>query len=58
MEEAFDEGQREDLEIEQEGPLLDIVEVIAEAFFDAGVPSIPMDLCPAGDARLDLWRSM
>jgi hypothetical protein len=52
-EKAFDEGEREDLEIEEQGPLPDIFQIVAEAFVDATVAPRPMDLCPARHACPD-----
>src|SRR5688572_20579264 len=49
-----EEGQQHDLEIEQEVPIFDVVEVAADARVEIGVAAVAVDLGPAGDARLDV----
>lgn len=49
MDEAFPEGEEEDLQIEQERPVLDVIEVEFNSLFHAGIAAPPMDLGPAGD---------
>src|SRR5436305_13210544 len=46
------EGLHHDLDVEEGGPVLDVVEVVARALLDRGVAAQPVDLGPAGDARL------
>src|SRR5690606_26950487 len=49
---------REDVEVEQDRPVLDVVEVVLDPTLDlftgVGLAAPTLDLGPAGDARLDL----
>src|SRR3974390_1595321 len=44
----------QDLEIEQQRPVLDVVEIELDPLLDAGLTPQAVDLGPAGDAGLDL----
>ena len=51
--------QPEDLEVEREGPVLDVVEVVLDPLrIEARVAAPAVDLRPAGDAGATRWRSM
>src|SRR3954466_4941375 len=50
--EAFPNGQEEDLEVEQIGPVTDVIEVAKDALVERGVSAPAVDLRPASDARL------
>src|SRR5918993_3283547 len=52
--ESTDDGQPHDLQIEADGPVLDVVEIVFDALFERRVTTPAVDLGPAGDARLDL----
>src|SRR5260221_18527 len=43
-----------DLDVEADGPVLDVVEVVLDALLERGVAAPAVDLRPASDARLDL----
>ena len=45
-------GLDDDLDVEEGGPGLDIIEVVARALLDRGVDAQTVDLCRAGDAGL------
>src|SRR5438874_12492698 len=45
-------GPGEDLQVEQERPVLDVVEVVFDALLDAGVAAQAVDLRPAGHSAL------
>src|SRR6202023_3803110 len=47
------QGEPEDLEVEGQGPVLDVVEVVLDALLDRGVAAPAVHLRPAGDAGLD-----
>src|SRR5436190_18911901 len=46
-------GHEEDLQVEQERPVLDVVEVVLDADADRSVAAPAVDLGPAGDAGAD-----
>src|SRR5512132_2009168 len=48
------EGEDHDLDVESQGPVLDVVEIVLDALLDRGVAPEPVDLCPAGEPGLDL----
>src|SRR5919112_268501 len=54
LEQPADDRQPHDLEIESDGPVFDVVEVVFDAFLERRVPAPPVPLRPPGDARLDL----
>src|SRR5689334_15946058 len=45
-------GFDDDLDIEPQRPILDIIEIVAGAFLDAGIAAHPIGLCPAGNTSL------
>src|SRR4051812_27618899 len=47
-----DDGFGDDLQVEEEGPVLDVVEVVAGALLDARVAAEAVHLRPAGESRL------
>src|SRR5437660_1795061 len=51
---AAHEREPHDLEIERDRPVLDVVEVVLDAFLERRVAAPAVDLRPAGDAGLDL----
>ncbi len=51
---SFPEGQEKDSEIERNGPVLDIVEIVLDPFFQRGISPPSVDLSPSGHPRLDL----
>src|SRR5258708_8932563 len=52
VEEPLQQREPHDLEIETDRPVLDVVEVVLDAFFDRRIAAPAMHLRPAGDARL------
>src|SRR5262245_39999890 len=50
VEEDADDGQADDLEIEPEGPALDVLDVVLDAGLQRRVAAKPVHLCPARDA--------
>src|SRR5262245_12855962 len=52
LSEAAEEREDEDLDVEQERPVLDVVEVVLDALLDRRVAAPAVDLRPAGDAAL------
>src|SRR5437867_13217558 len=50
--EAAEQGQDQDLDVEEQGPVLDVVEVELDALLDRGVAAPAVHLRPAGDAAL------
>src|SRR5687767_1097860 len=50
--EAAEEGQDQDLHVQQQRPVLDVVEVVLDALLDGGVAPPAVHLGPAGDAAL------
>ena len=50
----FDQRHKQNLDVEEEIPVLDVVNVVADARLDGGVPPQAVDLGPAGDAGTDL----
>src|SRR5438552_1838896 len=54
VEEHPEERHADDLEVEPEGPALDVLDVVFDAFLERGIAAQPVDLRPAGDAGLDL----
>src|SRR5918999_5584899 len=51
---AAEERHPHDLEVERHRPVLDVIEIEFDALFERGIAAPPVDLRPAGDARLDL----
>src|SRR5438128_338352 len=51
--EAAEEGQDQDLHVEQQRPVLDVVQVVLDPLLDRRVAAPAVDLGPAGDAALD-----
>src|SRR5688572_26271859 len=51
---AAHDGQPEDLEVEADGPVLDVIQVVFDALLERGVAAPAVDLRPAGDAGLHL----
>src|SRR5687768_17974005 len=51
---AAHDGQPEDLEVEADGPVLDVIQVVLDPLLERGVAAPAVDLRPAGDAGLDL----
>ena len=49
----MEESQEEDLHVEDQGPMLDIIEVVLDPPLDGGVSSPTVDLSPTGHTRLD-----
>src|SRR4051812_16827288 len=49
-----DERQPHDLQIERDGPVLDVIEVVLDPLLERGIAAPAVDLRPAGDAGLDL----
>src|SRR5215470_9210543 len=54
VEEDADDGEPDDLEIEPEGPALDVLDVVLDALLERGVAAQAVDLGPTGDPRLHL----
>src|SRR5712691_13083573 len=50
--EATEQGENQDLHVEQQGPVLDVVEVVLDPLLDRRVPAPAVDLRPPGDAAL------
>ena len=53
-EEASERRAEQDLEVQEQGPVLDVIEVVLDALLDGGLAAQAVDLRPAGDARLHL----
>ena len=53
VDEPFSQGHPQDLDVEAEGPVLDIKEVIFQPLLDRRILPQVVDLRPAGDPRLD-----
>src|SRR5687767_3451646 len=49
-----DEGQPHDLDVQRHRPVLDVIQVVLDAFLERGVAAPAVDLRPARDAGLDL----
>src|SRR6266481_651495 len=54
VEEHPEERHADDLEVEREGPALDVFDVVLDALLERGIAAEPVDLRPAGDTRLHL----
>src|SRR5262245_46819131 len=52
--ESAQHGQPHDLEVETDGPVFDVIQVVFDALLQRGVAAPAVDLRPAGDARFDL----
>src|SRR5215470_1076563 len=50
VDEAREDGHGDDAEIEEQAPVLEVVEVVLDALVDGGVAAPTVDLGPAGDA--------
>ena len=50
MNEAGEDGHGDDAEVEKEGPVLEVVEIVFGALVNGGVAAPAVDLGPAGDA--------
>src|SRR5688572_21969736 len=51
--EAAQQREDQDLDVEQQRPVLDVVEVVLDPLLERGVAAPAVHLCPAGDAALD-----
>jgi hypothetical protein len=47
-------GHPNDFEVQDQGPILNIVEVVLDSLIDGGISPPSMHLCPPGDTRWDL----
>ena len=51
--EAAVDGGEDDAEVEEGGPVIEVVEVVLEAFFEGGSAAEAVDLGPASEAGAD-----
>ena len=54
IDEPFEQGHDQDLDVHQVGPVLDVVEVVFDSLPDGGIAAVAIHLSPAGDAGTDL----
>src|SRR5207245_8920301 len=47
-------GQQQDLDVQHQGPVLDVINIVDGAVGNRGIAPQVVDLSPAGDPRLDL----
>lgn len=54
VDKPLEQGEKQNFDIQQDGPVFDVIHVVFNALFDGGVPPQTVHLGPAGDARADL----